>query len=208
MNFDDPSSFLQPLGVLAVCVVAFVIYWQTYKRRIQAWQDFANGRGWDLSQDSTSYKVQGQHRGLYFSLHTEERRSGKSSQLYTVAWVSLANTLPPALHIRSEGFGDRFLKVFGKRDDEIGDAEMDEALNLKNLTDDARNTLRDARVREKLLLLRQRSPTFFIENEELQVVTRGMPDSVEALERMVTPMLELADALHEAATRARSRRSG
>jgi hypothetical protein len=206
MNFSDPV-FQFPL-IIAVGVVALVIYWKTYERRVRAWQDFANAHGWDFSQGSTSYKVQGLHRGIFFSMHTEQRRSGKSSQLFTVVWISLANTVPPALRISSEGFGDKLLKVFGKRDDEIGDAELDDALSLENLTDDARDTLRAPRVREQLLLLRQHSPSFIIQNEELQVVRRGMPDSVEALELLVTPVLELADALLEAATRVKGRRSG
>ncbi|NOK00805.1 MULTISPECIES: hypothetical protein [Myxococcus] len=40
---------------------------------------------------------------------------------------------------------------------------------------------------------------FTLEDERRQAVKLGMPDSVEALESMVTPALLLSDALHEVA---------
>ncbi|QDE81883.1 hypothetical protein [Myxococcus xanthus] len=208
MNLDDPWSILLHLGIVVAAIAFGFFFWQAHKRRLQAWRDFADRHGWGFTDSMASYKVGGLHRGMPFSMHTEHRRSGKSSQLYTVVRLELGTALPPDLRIGPEGFGDKLLKVFGKRDDEVGDAELDAALDMKNLTDEARDTLRAPRVREQLLLLRQRCANFSIENEELQAEQRGMPDSVDTLESLVAPALDLGDALQEATSKARTRRSG
>ncbi|AKQ63710.1 hypothetical protein A176_000622 [Myxococcus hansupus] len=140
-------------------------------------------------------------------MQTEHRRIGNSSQFFTVVRLPLNDSLPAELRIVPERFGDKLLKVFGKGDDEVGDAALDEALEIRNLSDAARRVLRAPRVREQLLLLQQHSSHFSIHNEALQVDKRGMPDNVDTLESFVVPALELADALLDAATKERERRS-
>lgn len=208
MNLDDPSSVLLHLGIVGAALAFGFLYWMAHRRRLQAWRDFADQHGCDFTESTASYKVRGRYRGKSFSMYTEHRRSGRSSQLFTVVRLELGTSLPPGLRIGPEGFGDKLRKVFGKRDDEVGDAELDAALDMKNLTDEARDTLRAPRVREPLLLLRQRCANFSIENEELQAEVRGMPASVDTLESLVAPALDLGDALREASAKARKRRSG
>jgi hypothetical protein len=194
---------------ISVGVIAYgFYYYKTHSRRMKAWEDFASQHGWKYSTGNLEFKVEGLHRGLPFAMYTEWRRSGNSSNIYTVVKLSLAGAVPSSLRISREAVGDKLRKLFGKRDDEIGDEEMDDALDLRNLDEEARDILRAPRVREKLLLLRQRSPYFSIENEELKVSRGGMLKNLEALESLVVPALELSDALHDAAKQVRQRRSG
>ncbi|MFP2960919.1 hypothetical protein ACLEPN_24690 [Myxococcus sp. 1LA] len=111
------------------------------------------------------------------------------------------------MHIRPEGLTDKFLQVMGRRDEEVGDAELDALLNLKNLSDEARDILRAPGVRRQLALLCRQFTNFTIEDERLTAVKNDMPDSVEELESLVTPALLLSDALHEEAEKALARRS-
>lgn len=205
MNFNDPSSILLHVGILVAATAFAFYYWKANNKRLQAWRDFANQHGWEYSETGGTFRVWGFHRGISFSMHTEHRRSGKSSQLYTVVRLPLDNSLPAELRIVPEGFGDKILKAFGKGDDEVGDAALDDALEIRNLTEEARKVLRAPRVREQLLLLRQHSSHFAINNEALQVDKRGMPGNVDTLASFVMPALELANALLDAAAKERNR---
>ncbi len=208
MNVHDLSSILLHVGILAAAAAFAVYAWKAHKRRLRAWRDFADRHCWTYSEDREAFRVHGFHRGIAFSMHTEHRRSGKSSQLFTVVRLPLDAALPAELRIVPERFGDKLLKALGKGDDETGDAELDAALEIRNLTDEAREALRAPRVREQLLRLRKHSTHFAIQHEALQVEKRGMPDRVEALESFVVPALELADALLDLATKAREHQSG
>jgi hypothetical protein len=208
MDFEFSSTDLLCPGIALAAIVFGFYYWKTHSRTMKAWQDFAKQHGWEYSTANSTFKIQGLHQGSPFSLYTEWRFSNGHEHLYTLMKLSLANAIPASLCISREALGDKLGKLFGKRDDEIGDAEMDEALDLKNLSDEARDILLAPRVRECLLLLRRRSPYFLIENEELTVWRSGMPKSLEALEFLVVPALELSEALHAAATKARKHRSG
>lgn len=195
------------LVAVSVAMGGFAL-WKTHQRRDQSWRQFAALRDWGYTSSLGTSEMAGLHLGRQFRMHTERRSTGKQTRLYTVVTMELGRVLPPDLHIRPEGFTDKFFKVFGRRDEEVGDAELDAMLHLTNLSDEAGDILCAPRVRQQLQLLRRQYVRFTIEDGQLEAERLDMPDSVEALESMVSPALLLSEALHEAAEQGRARKSG
>ncbi|AKQ69108.1 hypothetical protein A176_006020 [Myxococcus hansupus] len=208
MNSDALLSLLPYLAVFVALGLGGVAYWKDHQRRDQAWKDFAALHGWDITASWNEWSVDGLHRRRRFQLRTEYRRVGKNRSLYTMVYLDLGEAIPIGTRIRPEGLGRKLLKVIGKGDEEIGDAEFDNAFELTHLSDEVRAVLRTPDVRRQLLLLRQRFGTFVIDNEQLQAQLRGMPNSVEALESLVTPALQLSDALDRVVEARRERQHG
>jgi len=140
-------------------------------------------------------EVEGLYQGQQLSLLTEQRGSGKSRYTVAVVRLDVSHALPVELSLEPETLGDRFLKLVGKRDEELGDAALDEAFDLKRLSPDARAVLRAPRVARPLLRLPRLFSRFSIEGGLLEVEQRGVPETPEGLEALVAPVLELADAL-------------
>ncbi|WP_426757032.1 hypothetical protein [Myxococcus sp. Y35] len=205
MSFDTLSIYLLPIGaILALALFAFA-FWKEHQRRNRAWRTFAARRDWGCTSSLASWEIGGLYQGRQVRMNAEQRRDGGKAREYTVVQLELGRALPPDLSIRPERLGDRLLKRVGRRDEEIGDAELDDALALQNLSDEARDVLRAPAVRRQLLVLHQRFARFSIEDERLQLEAHGIPNSVEALESLVAPALLLSDALHDAVEKTRAR---
>jgi hypothetical protein len=194
MSGIDPAYV--PL-VVALVLVILVLAWQGWKRRLQAWKTFAARHDWSFSNRWGSLEIQGLFLGQQLSVLTERRGAGKNRREVTVLRLELA-ALPSELTLEPEGLGDKLLKFFGRRDEEVGDAEFDAAFDLEDVSPETRALLRKPRVREQLLMLKRTFSRFSIEAGLLEAERRGVPHTVEALESLVAPALELARALHEA----------
>ncbi|NMO17349.1 hypothetical protein HPC49_24145 [Pyxidicoccus fallax] len=167
------------------------------KRRRQAWKALSSRHDWGFSERGNTLEVQGLFRGQQLSLLTERRRHRDEHAVATVLRLELS-AMPPEPTVESEGLGDRFLKLFGHGDEEVGDEELDAALDMKRVTPETRALLRNPRVREQLLALHRTFKRFSIEAGLLEAEQRGIPDTVEALEALLAPALGLATALQEA----------
>ncbi|MBZ4415349.1 hypothetical protein [Myxococcus sp. RHSTA-1-4] len=184
------------MAFLALGVSALRRHWN---RRRETWNTFASRHDWGFSEKWGAVEVQGLFLGQQLSVLTESRGNGKHGREVTVLRLDLGMTLPPELTLSPEGLGDKFLKLFGGKDEEVGDEELDRALDVKRLSPESRAALRAPRVREHLLSLHARCARFSIEAGLLEAEWRGVPDTVDALEALVAPALRLAEALHEAA---------
>ncbi|NVJ09688.1 hypothetical protein HUW63_31250 [Myxococcus sp. AM001] len=208
MSLGSWFSLLLYLLVAAAVVKGGLAFRKSLQRRDQSWRRFAALRDWGYTHSLGTWEMGGLHLGRQFRIRSEYRRSGDKTRLCTVVTLELGQVLPPDLLIRPEGLGDKLLKAVGKRDEEVGDAEVDAMLNLKNLSDEARDLLRAPRVRQQFQRLRRQFQSFTIEDEQLKAERLGMPDSEEALEDLVSPALLLSEALHEAAEQGRARKRG
>ncbi|WP_148282212.1 hypothetical protein [Corallococcus coralloides] len=75
-------------------------------------------------------------------METEHLGHGRDFHIVTIVRHGLGNGLPREVTIRSESLGDRVLGLFGTKDEDVGDASLDKALDLRNLTPKARWTKR------------------------------------------------------------------
>jgi hypothetical protein len=195
MSGDHQPTLLLLLvlgGLLPLIVWAL---WRNYQRRLEAWRAFARRHGWRFRESLGSLEVEGLYQGQQLSLLTERRGSSKNRYTVTVVRLDVSHALPVELSLEPETLGDRFLKLVGKRDEELGDAALDEVFDLKHLSPDARAVLRAPRVARPLLRLPRLFSGFSIEGGLLEVEQREVPDTSEKLEALVAPVLELADAL-------------
>jgi hypothetical protein len=179
------------------------------QRRRKAWSAFAARRDWSLSTSESFLglsiqEVQGLYQGYQVSLLIEQRGSSKKSYSVTVLRVDLSRVVPWELALTPE---DRLFKFFGGKDSEVGDAALDSALEMQGVTPAARELLQGARVRRHLLEAHQSFEHFSLVGGLLEAVHRGVPETPEALETVVAPVLELVDALDEAARHAKERRA-
>ncbi|MCP3104449.1 hypothetical protein LZ198_36855 [Myxococcus sp. K15C18031901] len=191
------------LGLLAGGFVYAV--WEQ-RRRHDAWSGFAAERGWNFSESWGAMEVQGLYQGQQLSVATETRGRGKGRYTTTVVRLDLGDSVPPELHVEREGLGNKLLKLVGVRDEELGDAELDAALDLKGLSPESRQLLLADAVATALLEVRRHNERFCIISGLLEAEHRGTPNSPDKLAARVDPLLALADALHAESGRVRERR--
>ncbi len=212
MSSDTLASLVPYLLVLAALGLFGVVYWKDHQRRDRAWREFAASRDWDITASWNRWSIDGLHGRKRFQIRTEYIRRGSYTRgreyPYAVVSLELGEALPAMTRIRPEKLGRKVLKVFGKSDEEVGDAELDNAFELENLSDEVRAVLRTPDVRRQLLVLRSRFDSFSIEDTQLTARHRGLPNSVATLEALVTPALQLSDALDQAVEGRRERRPG
>lgn len=195
MSGDSVQSLLLSLLFLAVLLLVAYVLWTRYQRRLEAWRALARQHGWSFRNSWSALEVEGLHDGQQLSLLTERRGHGKHRYTVTVVRLDVSHALPPELSLEPEGLGDRFLKLLGRRDDELGDEALDEAFDLKRLSPKARAVLRAPRVVPCLLQLRRSFARFSIEAGLLEVEQPGVPGTDAELEALLAPVLDLADAL-------------
>jgi hypothetical protein len=196
MLTDTSRTILQALAFLAALlwVGAAIRRSQTKQRRV--WSAFATRRGWGFTTSgkrSSVMELQGQHQGHELSLLTEGRGGSEKRCDVTVLRMDLSDTMPRQLSLTPE---DRLFKLLGGKDAQVGGAELDAALELQG-----------ARVRQHLLEVHRAYEHFTLEEGLLEAVYRGIPKTLEELETVLAPALELVDALDEAARQARERRA-
>ncbi|QDE95266.1 hypothetical protein BHS05_04955 [Myxococcus xanthus] len=177
--------------------------WRRWKQQIQTWQDFAATRGWSFMPTPGGFmysagtlKMEGSYAGRPLTLETEYRHQQKAYRIATIVRHELGDDFPREVVIRPEGLGDKFLKLFGVQDEQIGDAGLDAVLDLKNVTPQARAILLSAGMRRPLLNLARAFETFSIENGVLSAeVIDDVPCTPIELYGLLTPVRELADAV-------------
>ncbi|MCP3058662.1 hypothetical protein LXT21_07755 [Myxococcus sp. K38C18041901] len=186
-----------PLALMVLFVITIIYLGARDKRRQrQAWRIFATRQGWTFSQSGDVLEVQGLYRERQLSLLTEKYGTGKGSHFVTVLRLELTDALPQELHLETETFGDKFLKLFGKVDEEVGDAALDSALSLRNLSPRTRELLLTPTLREPLLRAHKSYQRVSIIAGMLEAAKEGVPTAHEDLEALIAPALALADALH------------
>ncbi|QSQ20302.1 hypothetical protein JY651_34290 [Pyxidicoccus parkwayensis] len=195
------------LIALFLALMTFALL-RSRKNQHEAWKGLAARHDWTFSETPGAMEVQGLHQGRQLSLLTEKRGAGKHRHHVTVLRLDLGDVLGRDLVLEPEGLGDRFLKLFGRRDEETGDAELDAALDLKRVSPEVRALLRAPEVGRRLLALREQAASFSIVAGMLEVEHHGIPETLGALEARVAPALELADALSTARQQLRGRTSG
>ncbi|WP_164008292.1 hypothetical protein [Pyxidicoccus trucidator] len=191
-----PSSYLLPIVVSLLFVGGFLLLVLSQTRQQRAvWSAFAARREWDFTasgRTSNVMEIQGLHQGHQVSLLTERRGSGRSSYAVTVLRVDLRDAVPRQLSLSSE---DRPFHVIEGKEGQARDAALQQGL------------LQEPRVRRHLLELGQTYLRYSIEVRLLEAEHRGIPKTVEALEAVVAPALELVDALDAAAHGSGERRA-
>jgi hypothetical protein len=199
MNFA-PLLPLLFFGLLGLGL--FTSLYSLYKRH-QAWTAFAQRN--ELTFFAGGPKISGRYKGQQLALEIERRGSGKSRHSVTVLRLDVSEVVSRKLSLEPEGLGDKFLKLFGRYDDELGDDKFDRFFDVKKLDPESATLLRHPEVQHQLFSVARRFPTFSIHQGQLSVETREVPSSVEALEAFIQPALTLAQTL-ESANRSPSRK--
>jgi hypothetical protein len=202
LSTESPAALL---GFAALAVFLFLSSWYAWSRQRAAWKTFAARHDWSLTSSWGDLELQGSYNERRLGLHTEKRTgtedhtgARKKVRNYTVVRLDLRDVLPPKLTLKTEGLGYRAFDWLGSRDEELGDPELDAALDLQRVTPRVRDLLLAPGVREQLLALRDQSLGFFIENGILVVEHLGVPGTTDALEGLVGPVMDLGDALDTA----------
>lgn len=190
------------LGTVLFVVLVLALAARDKRRQRKAWRVFATRRGWSFTTSKDFMEVQGLHQDRQLSLLTEVRGRGKGSHHVMVLRLDVSDLVPQELHLETEGLGDKFLKLFGVRDEELGDVALDSALDLKGLSPESRVLLTAPQVGEHLLRAHRHYQRFSIVAGLLEAEHQGIPSSAEKLEAHTAPALALADTLIQAAGRA------
>lgn len=77
-------------------------------------------------------RLEGTYRSIVLSLHTEKRRSGKNTYVYTVMNIRLFGNPGFEFKLVKEGFFQKIGKAFGMQDIQIGNETFDKLFVLKS----------------------------------------------------------------------------
>ncbi|WP_255207653.1 MULTISPECIES: hypothetical protein [unclassified Myxococcus] len=208
------ASFIG-VGLGAASIVGYV-RWRRWQRQLLVWQGFAASRGWyfmatpGFMYATGTMELKGSHAGRPFSVETEDRGRGQAFHFVTIVRHALGDGFPREVTIRPETAGDKVLKLFGVKDEELGDASLDAVLDLKNVTPQARAVLLGADLRRPLLNVARTFETFTIEDGVLTAEVPHVPRTTIELYGLLTPVRELAEAIRGASghTVERAKREG
>ncbi|MBL0697320.1 hypothetical protein [Comamonas sp. JC664] len=202
MTILQVKIFATFLGVgLAIVSLIGAYYWRIWKRQIKVWGDFAASRGWRFEFQPGfmnligTLRLDGEHAGRPFIVETEHRGFGRYRHIVTIIRHDLGPRFPREVTIRPEKLAHKLGKLIGVRDEEIGDTQLDAALDLKNVTPQARDLLLGGRLHRPLLNLVRGFETFTIENGKLTAEVIDVPRTTIALYTLLAPVRELADAM-------------
>jgi hypothetical protein len=185
-------------ALFSIVIVGLIILnsWYINRRRRGAWGAFADQYGLRLAP--RELRITGTHEGRQVELEMQQRRSGNSTYGVTVLRMALSDAFPPGFSLEREGLGDKFLKLFGKKDEEIGDEAFDKYFDLKNLSPTTAMLLRHLEVRQHLFDAAKAYQQFSISDGWLLAEKRGVPSKPEALEALIAPAFTLARTLESA----------
>ncbi|WP_309889762.1 hypothetical protein [Archangium sp.] len=191
------AQILFSLVFLGIIGLLLYVSWRALRQRQRAWATFAERYG--LTLHSTGVMslphVTGSYEGQQLDLKVEQRGSGKNRSYVTVLHLDVINAVSQALSLEREGLGDKLLKLFGRKDEEIGDDDFDRHFDLKNLDPESATLLRQREVQRHLFTVAKTYHHFDIRQGLLSVEKRTVPMSPEALESFVQPAIALAQAL-------------
>lgn len=193
------AQILASLVLLGFAGLIFYSGWRNLRRRQEAWTAFAQRYG--LMNTSTGLSephITGIYEGQHLELKVELRGSGKSRHNVTVLHIHVSDILSGDFSLEREGLGDKFLKLFGRKDDEIGHDDFDRYFDLKNLDPESTKLLHHPEVQRHLYTVSTAYHGFAIRHGFLSVERREVFMSPEALEAFVQPAIALAQALKSA----------
>jgi len=202
---SDKAMTLVP-ALIFFSIMALVLYaiWRRHQARIAAWAEFASRH--DMSVDGL--RIDGTYEGYPLRLETQTRGSGKHRHTVAVLHLSTHGALPPDFSLEREGLGDKVLKLFGRRDEEIGDEQFDRLFDLSNLSSSAARVLRNEAVQQHLYEMVKNYRTFHIHGGLIQAEHSHIPSTVDELEEFTGPALMLAHTLEEASRRSKGWTAG
>jgi hypothetical protein len=191
------AQFIFSLVFLGIMGLVLYVGWRNLRQRQQAWATFAERYGLVLHSTGVMSlpHVTGSYEGQQLDLKVEQRGSGKSRHYVTVLHLDVIDAVPESLSLEREGLGDKFLKLFGRKDEEIGDDDFDRYFDLKNLDPESATLLRHPDVQQHLFTVAKTYHPFDIRQGLLSVEKHTVPMSPEALESFVQPAIALAQAL-------------
>ena len=203
-----PWNLILPIAATLLFVGGLLfLAWRHTRRQRAVWRGFAARRDWDFTSTgkmTAVMEIQGLYQGHQVSLLTERRGSGKSREDVTVLRVDLGKAVPRHLALSPE---DRVFNFIDGKEGPALDAALVVALQRGVLTPAVQQLFQAPRVRRHLLELGRSSLRYSIEERLLEAEHRGIPETVEALEAVLAPALELVDALNEAARGAGERQA-
>ncbi|WP_223750348.1 hypothetical protein [Myxococcus sp. XM-1-1-1] len=196
--------FASVFGVgLGVASIIGYIRWKHWKQQLQVWEGFAKTRGWSFMARSGfmysagTMEMKGRHAGRSITVETEHRGYGRHFHIVTIVRHGLGNGFPREVVIRPETLGDTVLRLFGNKDEDVGDASLDNALDLRNVTPKARTFLLRTEMKQPLLNLARAFEHFSIEDGVLTVAVIAVPRTTIELYELLKPVRELADAVRD-----------
>ncbi|GEN13198.1 hypothetical protein SAMN05443572_11955 [Myxococcus fulvus] len=196
--------FASVFGVgLGVAILLGYIRWRHWNQQLQSWEGFAKTRGWSFMARSGfmysagTMEMKGRHAGRSITVETEHRGHGKHFNIFTIVRHGLGNGFPREVTIRPETLGDTVLRLFGNKDEDVGDASLDNALDLRNVTPKARAFLLRAEMRQPLLNLARAFEHFAIQDGVLTVEVIAVPRTTVELYELLKPVRELSDAVRD-----------
>ncbi|MCP3057711.1 hypothetical protein LXT21_02855 [Myxococcus sp. K38C18041901] len=179
------------------------VRWKRWNQQLQTWEGFAKTRGWSFMARSGfmysagTMEMKGRYAGRSITVETEHRGFGRYFHIVTIVRHGLGNGFPREVAIRPETLDDTVLRLFGTKDEDIGDASLDNALDLRNVTPKARAILLSPGMRQPLLDLARAFETFSIENGVLTVTVVAVPRTPLEMYELLKPVRELVDAARD-----------
>ncbi|MFH1465748.1 MAG: hypothetical protein ABIO70_15280, partial [Pseudomonadota bacterium] len=145
--------FIVLIGLVVVAAVVKSSI-NTQQARARAWGQFAASRGLTFHEAPLggTPRISGTWGGVPVTLALEYQGSGKNRTAYTRATARIQAALPRGLTVSAEGFADRFIKLLGGQDIQVGLPELDQKLRIK--ADDeggARRVFQNWRFRQAVL---------------------------------------------------------
>ncbi|MCY0997395.1 hypothetical protein OWM54_09635 [Myxococcus sp. MISCRS1] len=204
MTGTQIGIFASVFGVgLGVASIIGYVRWKHWKQQLQVWEGFAKTRGWSFMARSGfmysagTMEMKGRHAGRSITVETEHRGYGRHFHIVTIVRHGLGNGFPREVVIRPETLGDTVLRLFGNKDEDVGDASLDNALDLRNVTPKARTFLLRTEMKQPLLNLARAFEHFSIEDGVLTVAVIAVPRTTIELYELLKPVRELADAVRD-----------
>ncbi len=192
------------VGSLGIVIPTILLAKRQHRKVAEAWSAFALKHQFTI--DTRTLHMHGQKEGWPIDLRVESRGGGKDQYVVTIIRWGLDGLLPRSFEMEPEGPGDKFRKLMGQKDDEIGEETFDNAFKITNLIPEVKEILRDDLVRQSLLLVASMYHRFYIHGGEMHVEYRGVPSRVDALESILDPVFASILAMNFATGGARPHR--
>ncbi|MFP2960917.1 hypothetical protein ACLEPN_24680 [Myxococcus sp. 1LA] len=203
MNGFQPGIFASVFGVgFGIASLIGYVRRQRWKQQLQVWEEVAAERGWQFQStpgfrySAGTLPLKGTHAGRSLTVETEHRGTGKQFNIFTIVRHERGIGFPRELTIGPETLrGDKFLKLFGVKGEQAGNASLDAALGLHDVTPKVRAFLRHGDMQRTLLNVDHAFRTFTIKGGGLTAEVLDVPRTRAGLYALLTPVRGLADAV-------------
>jgi hypothetical protein len=178
-------------GVLAIAVGIAFARWRV---RLRAWSELAARSGLSLEPGNlfSPPRVSGAYRGHHLRLDTFSRGTSKNRTTYTRIVVHLDNRAGVRLALYQEDVFNKIGKMFGQKDVQTGDEEIDRRFMIRCEPEMfAARLFTSINLRSKLL--QARSLNLSVEGPELYFEQRGAETNGEYLQFLFDMLIDLAE---------------